>query len=358
MFEEKTYEALLEEKLSNVEKKYDKREGSIIYDALAPNSAEMAMMYIQLEWMFQQMFGDTADREYLIKIAKDTRGLEPFPATNAVLKGNFNCAVPIGSRFSLEKLNYVVTEVMDNTEHTYMLKCETPGIEGNKHFGTMIPIQYISGLTTCELSDILIPGEDEEETETFRKRWRASFDATAFGGNRADYTEKIKAIPGVGGCKCYRATNEAGELVGGHVKCVIIASDYTVPSLELIEKVQGEIDPTQDMEGYGLAPVGHVAHIQAVSGEIINIDCTIIYEDGYSFEDIKSQIEAAVDNYFFTLLQAWEGSPSLVVSIRRIEAAILDVNGVQDIADTKLNGAAGSVTLGVDTIPVRGEIIG
>lgn len=358
MFENKTYESLLEEKLSSVDSKYDKREGSIIYDAMAPNSAELAMMYIQLEWLLMQMFGDTADREYLIKIAKDTRGIEPDEATYAVLKGEFNTAVDIGVRFSLDTLNYVVTESIDETLHTYKLKCETAGTEGNKHLGTLIPIQYISGLTTCELTEVLIPGEEEEDTEVFRERWRKSFRSTAFGGNRADYKDKINTIDGIGGCKCYRTTNSMGEKVGGYVKCVIISSNYTVPSTELIETVQQKIDPTKDMEGYGLAPIGHVTSIAGVTGTNININSTITYEEGYTFEDVKSYIEKAVDDYFESLAQKWESSTNLVVRISQIESAILDVDGVQDIMDTKLNGVSANITLDSDAIPVRGEIVG
>ncbi len=358
MYEDKTYEVLLDEKLDSVDVKYDKREGSIIYDALAPNSAEMAMVYIQLEWMFQQMFGDTADRTYLIKLAKDTRGLEPKVATYAILKGQFNIAVDIGSRFNLDTLNYIVTELIDDTVHTYKVKCETVGTDGNKHFGTLIPINYITGLTTCELTELLIPGTDDEDTEVFRQRWRDSFNATAFGGNQADYKEKIKSISGVGGVKCYRTTNSAGQLAGGYVKCVVIASNYSVPSSQLIATVQQAIDPTADMEGNGLAPIGHIANIQAVTGTTINITTTIAYESGYTFSGIKSYIETAVDNYFKILSEAWESNTQLVARISQIESAILNVVGVQDITSTLLNGVASNITLGVNAIPVRGTIVG
>ena len=43
MYEAKTYEALLQAKLARVAASLDKREGSIIFDALAPNSLESAM---------------------------------------------------------------------------------------------------------------------------------------------------------------------------------------------------------------------------------------------------------------------------------------------------------------------------
>jgi uncharacterized phage protein gp47/JayE len=358
MFEDMTYEALLQKKLDTIRNNFDKREGSIIYDALAPNSAEMAMMYIQLEWMFQQMFGDTAQREYLIKIAKDTRGIEPTKATNAILKGEFNIPVKIGDRFNLGVINYSVIDVLEDESHTYMLKCETEGIEGNKHLGTLIPIQYISGLTKCDLTEILIPGEEAEDTEDFRKRWRDSFNAFAFGGNRDDYKKKIKDIPGVGGCKCYRTTNEEGEKVGGHVKCLIIDANYEKPSDELVKLVQNNIDPLMDMEGDGLAPIGHIVHITGVKETIINFEATITYEEGFSFIDVKNKLEEVIDKFLYSLSKQWENSSQIVVRVIYIASAILEINGIQNIQNILLNGLANDITLNKDAIPVRGDVIG
>lgn len=358
MFEEKTYEALLQEKLNMVSNQLDRQEGSVIYDALAPNSAEQAQMYITLEWMFRQMFGDTASREYLLKIAKDTRGLAPKPATYAVLKAVFNTEVKIGSRFNLNELNYIVTECLDEREHSYKLRCETIGAAGNRQLGELIPIEYINGLTDAELTELLIPGEEEEETEVFRKRWRAAFNGMAFGGNKTDYMEKVNGISGVGGCKCYRCTNEAGEVEGAHVRCVIIAADHSVPSTELIHEVQQILDPLRNQEGDGLAPIGHIAHVVPAAGRKVNIDTTITYDTGYSFEDLKSYVEKAIDGYFAELASQWQETNGLVVRISRLESDLLKINGIVDIGGTRLNGNEANIMLGGDEIPVRGVING
>ena len=42
-----------------------------------------------------------------------------------------------------------------------------------------------------ELTEILIPGEDAEETEDLRERYFNSFGDTAFGGNMRDYLEAV-----------------------------------------------------------------------------------------------------------------------------------------------------------------------
>ena len=362
MFEEKTFENLQAEKLERVNSAFDKREASIIQLATGANSAEMAQAYITMAWMFNQMFGDTAEREYLKKIAYDTRGLVPSDATCAVLKGKFNVGIEKGTRFSLEDLNYTVGDFVEEVGGSYFYEviCDTAGEDGNRHFGEMIPIDYVQNLTVCELVEVLIPGEDEEDTEVFRQRWRDAFNSTAFGGNRADYKAKIKAIDGVGGVKCYRATNSAGEKVGGHVKCVVIASDFTAPSELLIDNIQTIIDPEQNHgEGVGLAPIGHEVTIAAVSSVAINISATITYDTGYSFADIKSYIEKSVEDYLLELRKSWEENENgIVVRIKQIESAILDVKGIVDIADTKLNDAAENVILDVNKIPIRGDISG
>ena len=55
MFEEYTFERLMQEKMKKVSAAFDKREASMIHFALGANAAEAAMMYITLEWMFRQM---------------------------------------------------------------------------------------------------------------------------------------------------------------------------------------------------------------------------------------------------------------------------------------------------------------
>ena len=43
-----SYEELMEKKLDRIDDRRDKRQGSLIYDALAPNAAETAQFYADL----------------------------------------------------------------------------------------------------------------------------------------------------------------------------------------------------------------------------------------------------------------------------------------------------------------------
>jgi uncharacterized phage protein gp47/JayE len=349
MYENNTYENILSRMFDRVKPSgVDVSEGSLIYSAIAPEAWELAEAYIAIDTIYNNTFADTAPREELILRAKE-RGMKPKEATYAVLRGVFNIDIPLESRFSLGDLNYIATEKIDTG--IYKMQCETPGTDGNKKFGELIPIEYIEGLESSELTELLIPGENEEETESFRIRYFNSFSSLAFGGNQADYIDKITSINGVGGAKVYRVSGEAYN-----VKAIIINSEYGAPSSELIATVQETIDPTQDGDGVGMAPIGHIVLIQGVSGTSIDITTTITLDDGYVWEDVSEAVNTAIDNYFLSLSQSWESTENLIVRIAQLESKLLDIIGILDITGTQLNGAASNLTLPNNQIPIRGSI--
>lgn len=351
MFEDITYEVILQRMLDRVPNIFDKREGSIIYDALAPAAVELQNMYIELDWILNQSFADTAQREYLVRRCAE-RGIIPKPATKAILQGEFNIDVPIGSRFSLDDLNYKAIEKIE--DGIFRLECETAGNIGNQQLGRLIPIDYIDGLTSAELTAVLIPGENEENTEDLRKRYFDSFQLQPFGGNISDYKYKVKSLDGVGGVKVYPVWNG-----GGTVKLVIIDSEFNEPSPELIDAVQSAIDPIQNQGiGIGIAPIGHIVTVEGVTEEIIDVEMTITYQNGWTWEDIEPYAYEVIDDYFYELASDWENQNNLVVRISQIETRILNVGGVLDIANTTINGLTQNFVLGVNSVPIRGEVIG
>ena len=144
---------------------------------------------------------------------------------------------------------------------------------------------------------------------------------------------------------------------GGTVKLTIISSDYTVPTSALITKVQTEVDPTQNQgEGLGLAPIGHVVTVGGVTETVVNIQSNITFAQGWTFADLKANIEETVDSYLKELCMDWASGDALIVRISQIETRILELANVMDIAATKINGAENNLTLAANSIPKRGEI--
>lgn len=349
MYENITYEVILQRMLDRVPNNIDKREGSIIYNALAPAAVELQNMYIEFDAILNEAFADTATREYLIKRCAE-RGIYPYEATNAILKGVFNIDVPIGSRFSLDDLNYEVIEKISNG--VFKLKCETAGIVGNQHFGTLIPIDYIDGLTSAELVEILIPGEDEEDTEDLRTRYFDTFNTKPYGGNKQDYIQKTNAIVGVGATKVTPVWNG-----GGTVKLTILNSEFNKASSTLIETVQNEIDPVgYSGKGYGIAPIGHIVTVDTVNEVTINISTSLTFDEGYAWNNVQEEVTAAIEEYLLELRKDWANQSQLIVRISQIETRILAIEGIVDIANTKINNLAQNLTLGEYEIPVLGVI--
>ncbi|WP_445477976.1 baseplate J/gp47 family protein [Lysinibacillus irui] len=354
-----TYEDLMAQKLAGIDNSLDKREGtSMLFNATAANSVETIQMLMTVKNFIDMVFADTAPREYLIRRAAE-RGLKPHEATYAKRKGIFNIDVPIGSRYSLDDLDYEVIERI--SQGVFILQCETAGNIGNLYSGQLIPIDYINGLQTAELTDVLVPGDDEEDTESFRDRYFNSFESTAFGGNRADYKEKVGSLPGVGGIRVYRAWNG-----GGTVMLVIINSQYEKPTQTLIDDVQTAVDPLEHQgEGFGTAPIDHVVTVIGVNETTINVELNITYQAGWTWDNIENQVQKVIDDYFKELAEEWskansfeEDNAGVVVRVSQIEFRLLGVTGVLDIADTKLNGMQSNIALDPESIPKRGVISG
>lgn len=351
MYEDISYEDIVSRMLSNVPSNVDKREGSLIYNAVAPAAVELKQMYIELDVILQETYAVTASREYLIKRAAE-RGLSPEPATKAILKGVFNIDVPIGSRFTID--NFVFETIEQITTGEFRMQALNTGSAQNSAIGTIVPTSYIAGLTSAELTEVLIPGEDEEDTEVFRSRYLNSFESQAFGGNVADYIAKTNLLDGVGGTKAIRTPSG-----GGTVGVTIIDSTYGVPSSTLIDDVQTALDPIANGgDGLGIAPIGHVVTVDGVTAFTVNIATTITYADGWDFASLEPYAQQVIDDYFLELRQDWQNQTSLIVRISQIETRLLDLAGVIDIANTHLNGVASNLALGAKEIPERGTLSG
>lgn len=349
MYEDMTFEVLLERMLNRIPDNFDKREGSVIYDALAPAALELAQAYVEMDSIIDETFADTASRDMLIRRAKE-RGLTPYPATNAVIKGVFDIEIPIDERFTHEDLIYRVKERIKDNE--YSLECESAGIAGNKRSGSLIPVNYIEGLGSAEISELLIPAEDEEDTEMFRKRYFDTFNAKAYGGNKQDYINRTNAIGGVGATKVIPIWNG-----GGTVKVVILDSEFNLANNELINKVQNELDPSRDGTGVGIAPIGHVVTVATVEKVPVNIRTKITFDSGYSFNNLKTEISKVISAYLLELRKTWAESESITVKISQLNTRISVIKGVSDIEDTTINGKNTNLVITAYSVPVDGEVV-
>lgn len=372
-----TYDYILTEALSKVPDNVDKREGSIIRDALSPCCYEAAKHILYLADIIEQTYIETANGLWL-----DGRviegGVTRDPATYAKKLGVFKtqldepCQIPIGQSFSTVGdtiLNYTAVQVYTNEDGdvvpgSYIMQCNTVGSVGNSYIGRIVPNGYIEKLASAEITTLLYPGEEEESDDSLRERFLANLMKTAFGGNIAQYRQWTKEIPGIGGVQVYSVW--AG---GGTVKLSIIDTDYNSCSSEFCQTILEKFDPENSGGetglGLGIAPIGHKVTVSTPLPRTINVSGKITLLPGYKLETLMPDIKASLENYLLSLREAWENSDdennySVTVYLGRISFAILNVKGVSSAYELKLNETDTDIKLtetsSLQEIPVLGTV--
>lgn len=373
-----TYEYLMEKALSFVPDDRDKRQGSVIYDALAPFCQLLAAGALQLKNYYTQTNAVTATGEDLDNRVAE-QGIKRYSATYAVKKVSFAddagnpVIVPLGARFSTvsdtNPVNYTVTAPYQEGGVTvpgsYEATCEELGVIGNEYFGNIINITFIQGLASAYMSSTLVPARDEETDDELRERYFESMTEKAFGGNIADYRKKVMDITGVGDVQIYPVWNG-----GGTVKLSIIDPTYSPCSQEFVKSVQEIIDPEnsdgQTGTGLGIAPIGH--HVTVVTPEevTITVSATITLEPGYEIGQVETTIKNSLSNYVQSLRESWADPTDMNiyycnVFISRVSSAIVTVGGVANVTAVLLNGASSDIMLTQNGItqqlPKLGEVM-
>ncbi len=90
----------------------------------------------------------------------------------------------------------------------------------------------------------------------------------------------------------------------------------------------------------------------------IMIYCRLEYDNTHSFEVLKEQIEKMTETYLGELRASWGdlGDHGCIIRISQLEARILEIQGIYDISDTKINGTAENLELDKYQIPIYGGI--
>ncbi len=338
-----TYEALLNRALQRVDTGVDTSEGSFLFDAIAPCVAELYEAYLYIDELEKRVYADTAYGEYLERRCAE-RGIYRKEATHAIRKGYFDNEVPIGSRWGKEELVYIVTELVQSG--VYLLKCEQNGVIGNRYDGDLINIDAVENINTARLGEVVHFGANRERDDALRCRYFNSFEKEAFGGNIADYKEKVGSVDGIGQVKVYPAWNG-----GGTVKLRLLNSTNNIPTTELIEKVQTLVDPVQNSgEGLGIAPIGHSVTVEVAEQVEVQLTTHLTFKES-SWENVSSLVNKVIEDYFSELRANWSES-DIVVRISQIEARLLDIEGIIDIEDTRLNGSSRNLYLSGEEVPV------
>ena len=328
-----TYEEILQGMLDKVPSNVDKREGSIIYDALAPCAYFLAQQNFQLENFLNLVFPDTALAEYLDR-AIAGYGVVRKSATAAVRQMITSGAVELGTRWGISTLVYVVTE--QESENSYLVECETPGEIGNQYSGTMHAVSNVTGITAT-LGEIITPGTDEETDEALRERFYQKVRLPATSGNAYHYKLWALEVPGVGDAKVFPLDNGPGT-----VTVLIIDSDKEINET-LEDAVSAYIESVR--------PIGATVTVSSPEATEINVTADILLDGTRTAEQIQKDFGTLLDSYLRELVfQTYR------VSFAQIGSLLLSTDGVQDYEGLTVNGAAGNIIINEKAMPVLGTV--
>lgn len=379
--ENNTFEKILNRMLANdVLVNVDKRVGSIIYDAIAPCAMELADAYAMIDILQEQTYLLTATGDNLDKRVYDY-GISRNQATQAQRIGSFkkylvdgngdfvldendekilvDMDIPVGSRFIVPDNEDIIFQYIGITDGYKILQCESAGSGGNEHIGTILPLTPITDMVESKITSTYKYGEDEESDEQLRARTQEHIANQAFGGNIADYIEKVNSIDGVGNTKVFPAWQQNGSVL-----LSVVDPTFSPITNEFAGYLKEQIDPEESSgQGIGIAPIGHTVTITTPVEQTVDVELTLKIEENAVQGEITSEVQTVLQNYIQSIREQFAQNVSLAVYRSRIIDKLFDnISELLNVTDVLLNNADADIVytdeglIGRQYLPKLGEV--
>lgn len=378
--DDNSYEKILDRALNNdILNNMDKREGSIIYDALAPLCLELAECYAKMDILEAQTYLMTATGTNLDKRAYDY-GISRKSATYALRTASFkkyktdsdgnvvvdedgnkilvDMEIDEGQRFVVpnDSTTFIYTGKSDGYD---ILKCEQLGSKGNSHVGIVLPLTPVLGLIEARILSTYIPAEDEETDDELRERTRQHINYQPYGGNIADYIETVNAIDGVGQTKVFPAWQ-----YNGSVLLSVVSPQFDPISVEFAQLLKEEIDPTESTgKGVGIAPIGHFVTVTTPTKKYVNVTLSLEIIVDTDEGELYEQVVSIIDDYLLSVRQEFKQDKRLAVYRSRIIERLQNkCASIISIRSCLLNGVDSDIVytdeaqIGMQYLPYTGEV--
>lgn len=359
-----SFEQILDRTLSNeLLSDVDKREGSIVYDTLAPVCMELADAYAKMDILESQLSLLTATGSNLDNRAYE-QGMAREQETQAERIGTFkkyqideqtgeyvkdennnkiliDMDIPEGSRFVSPENDSIIYEFIgkdDKDEN--ILRCETYGTIGNEYVGTILPLTAIPDLVEAKITGTHIPAQDTESDDELRTRVINKLNSLSFGGNIDAYIEKVSSIDGVGTCKVFPAWQ-----YNGSVLLSVVDSSYEPITQSFADRIKEEIDPEESSgQGIGFAPIGHYVTITTPIKSNVKVQFHLNLEADVTIGNVQEECKQKIEEYFNSVRHEFYQDKTLGIYRARIIDKILEIPEVLNITDVLLNDVDADIT--------------
>ena len=342
----KTFEQIMKDMLSRLPDDYDKRQGSLFYNLVAPAAQELAIQYTVLEEMNNTQFLDTSYGDYLTRLASQF-GVHRLPATKAVREVHFGEPIPLGTRFSVVGSDYNFRVFEHQGQNVYLLEAEQAGVGPNFVNGSLLNIEPIRGFTSAVIGRVIIPGENEESDEALRKRAIDYINTPTLNGNVGHYLKWANEFIGVGSAIVEPLWNGDNT-----VRVSITDAEGKQPSDELVDRFQEFLDPSPSGHGLGVAPIGAYVTVVGALEMPIRVELQVEVAELANLEMIHNQISEMITDYLKnTAYQERE------IKIYKLLNIADDVPFVKTVNWGLLNGSEQTLPIDPGYIPTLKEVV-
>ncbi len=346
MYENQTYESILQRLLDAVPSDVQKSEGSFIYDALAPAALELAQVYVQMDNVLNLGFAPTSHGQYLDYRAVE-HGINRKSAAKAsgqvIISGLAGTIIPAGSIFATSGgLKFVTTTEVSigvSGEIATAIVAEDAGIKGNVPGSTInqIPVSLL-GVTSVNNPHPTYGGTDQENDSDLLSRLLEKVREPATSGNISHYKQWALEVPGVGDARVLPTWNGPGT-----VKVILIDSNKQPTTSQLVQMAAAHIEEVR--------PVGASVTVVSASEISINVATTVTLIAGAVISEVQSAFQTALVNYLQKI--AFRQS---YVSYAQVGTLLLDVPGVMDYSGFTLNGGTANILVNETQVAIKGTV--
>ena len=338
--------------LNNIPNEWNKQEGYPVHDITRGFAFALDELDAKIEDVKQKQSVRNLSGQDLEKVIEERTGLTRKTGVKAV--GRVKIVSGQGTvlktdLFATENDIYFQSlEVKDVTAGDYVLvECTEGGLVGNVGTGTITVIpKTITGISQITNDEPTSGGYDTETDASLLERYFDRLRNPVNGVNANQYIVWANSVAGVGGARCIPIWNGKNT-----VKVIIIGNDYKPASDNVVKLVQDYIDPHKNGDGSGVATIGAVTTV--VSAKTTPIKVTI---KGVKFSGdvstLKAEIKDTIDRYI-----RQSAFNTDYVSIAKIGALIIDIDGVTDFTELKLNDAHDSIQIENDACGVLSEVV-
>lgn len=350
---EQTEDGIRKRMLERVSPNLDKSEGSYIWDAISPTSAELAQAAIWAQEVLRRAFASTTFGPYL-ELRAEERGVYKKDAVHSkgavTFTGTAGTSVPSGTivvteadpvtgTSSIEFVTISEVTLGESGTGNVEIKAVVAGKLGNVPAGAIrllaVPVTGVTGMSNSEAT---FGGADMEDDESLLQRFLSFSRQPAASGNLQHYRQWALEVPGIGDAKVFPQWN--GPLT---VKVAVVDVERQPVDAPLVASVAEYIEQVR--------PIGAEVTVVSAQSKAIDAAATVVLAAGYSLQDVSEAFAAAAAAFF-------RETAFVVpyVSHARLGTLLLSIPGILDYDGLTLNGGTANVALNEDEVPVLGTV--